>query len=111
MTLYLHSQDIWPHSQYRTVCIQCQWKPPHHPYLHYDEFYRGIYEYLREPPSFDHKIAACEYLESLRTNFVMFPEMPALVRVSVEHRIRWILEWLKYLPDDCLSDAETTVGD
>ena len=88
--------------------VQVTWRPPQ-TYLHYNELYAGIYEYLREPPAHQHKAAAQEYLTNLReSNFFPLASNPSYIQ---NHRIRWVQEWLKALPEDqdeC-SDAETEV--
>ena len=67
-------------------------------YLHYQELYCGICEYLRAPP-------ANLYLQDLRRNY-----NPGQAMVLQLHRIRWTADWLEAL-DEPDSDTDTVVGD
>ncbi len=92
------------------ITVQVTWRPPQ-TYLHYNELYRGIYEYLRSPPSNRYKAAALRYLDDITRNNA-YP-LSANRHYIQNHRILWIREWLSMLPDDeeeC-SDAETVVHD
>ncbi len=80
------------------------WQPPQ-PYLHYQELYRGIYEYLRAPPDNLYHSRALVYLQDLRRNY--FPENGMVLQL---HRIRWTEAWLEAL-DEPDSDTDTVVGD
>lgn len=87
--------------------VDVTWRPPQ-TVLHYSELYRGIYEYLRAPPSNDKREAALQYLSDIRANSTS-PVNP--YNCIQHHRILWIEEWLKALPDDSgeCSDAETVI--
>jgi hypothetical protein len=65
-------------------------------YLHYQELYCGICEYLRALPD-------NLYLQDLRRNY-----NPGQAMVLQLHRIRWT-DWLEAL-DDPDSDTDTVVG-
>ena len=70
----------------------------------------GIYEYLRAPPNRRHETAAREYLASVQQSAVDMLYSMELHTIQT-HRVIWILEWLRALPDDTneCSDAETVV--
>lgn len=91
------------------VTVEVTWRPPQR-YLHYHELYCGIYEYLRAPPSNAWRLPACEYLAAIRRNVNSLS--PARMHLQL-HRITWVQEWLKALPDDSdeCSEAETEAGD
>jgi hypothetical protein len=86
--------------------VECTWRPPQ-TFLHYNALYAGIYEYLRAPPDHNYKGRALRYLEGIReSNMHPYSTNPHYIQ---NHRILWIQEWLKALPndqDEC-SDAET----
>ena len=97
MSLLPPFQDTW------RPPVQVTWRPPQ-TYLHYDQLYRGIYEYLRAPPDHQHRAVALHYLHELRAS-------RSNDNYLQDHRIRWVEEWLKALPDDraeC-SGADTDV--
>jgi hypothetical protein len=97
-------------STHMPAIVPVTWRPPQ-PYLHYNELYRGIYEYLRSPPSNRYKTAALRYLDDIiRNNTLPFSANRHYIQ---NHRILWIREWLRMLPDDegeC-SDAGTVAHD
>jgi hypothetical protein len=101
-TLFLRSMSQPIHLQ-----VEVTWRPPQ-TFLHYNELYRGIYEYLRAPPSNDKRGVAIQYLNDIRANNT-FPSNPW--NFIQHHRIIWIEEWLNALPDDSdeCSDAETVI--
>ncbi len=84
--------------------IQVTWRPPHHlRFLHYQDLYRGIYEYLRAQPSRTYQSRAIKYLHDLQACFHSG-------NVLQGHRILWVQAWLDALgePD---SDEDTVVGE
>lgn len=90
--------------------LEVTWRPPQR-YLHYPELYHGIYEWLRAPPQNRWREAAFEYLAAIRRNMNIPNRFP--LRMLQEHRVTWILEWIKALPDDSdeVSGAETEAGE
>lgn len=58
--------------------------------LHYPKLYRGIYEYLREPPEIKHLDRAKKYLSEL----LDYPYAP-----MQRDRIAWTEEWIANVPD------------
>jgi hypothetical protein len=86
---------------------EVSWRPPQ-TYLHYHLLYCSIYEYLRAPPTNQHRADAAEYLVGLQGNLARCNLISSEHRLQV-HRIIWTLEWLKALPDDSgeCSDADT----
>ena len=87
--------------------IDISWRPPL-TYLHYNELYCGIYEYLRAPPDPQFRESAVEYLMDLQQNSVMYNLIPKIRRLQTD-RIMWVLEWLKAMPEcpEVSSDADT----
>jgi hypothetical protein len=110
MLVYKHihmlafSQASYMLNQYhpRYPDITPNWRPAPR-YMHYQALYRGIFEYLREPPSHAHHSDALLYLQRLQAC-----HHPS--NVLQTHRIRWVMAWLDALgePD---SDADTVVGE
>lgn len=96
------------HSPHRIRQMQPEitWRPPQ-VYLHYNELYVGIFEYLRAPPNKQYEADALTYLSDIRRNNI-YP-FSANAHYIQNHRILWIQEWLKALPYDSgeCSDAET----
>jgi hypothetical protein len=93
----------------RPTSVAVSWRPPQ-TYLHYNELYCGIYEYLRAPPANQYRAQALEYMVNIQQNSII--RLPEEVSRMQRHRIAWIREWLKALPcneQEC-SDAETDVG-
>lgn len=90
------------------IQVEVTWRPPQR-HLHYNELYRGIYEYLRAPPHNDRREAALRYLNDIRANNV-FPYNASTCYMQND-RIQWIQEWIKALPDDSgeCSDADTVI--
>ena len=87
--------------------IEVTWRPPYD-FLHYNDLYYGLYEYLRAPPAPEFKDEATNYLADLRRNSLMFDLIPEIRRLQND-RIIWVVEWLKAVPnntEDC-SDADT----
>ena len=88
------------------------WLPPQ-THLHYQALYRGIYEYLRAPPSPVYHERANAYLVDLIANY----HRPSISQAHPlqYHRILWTRAWLHALHQDLLvdyqSDAETVVND
>ena len=64
------------------------WRPPH-AYLHRAELYRGLWEYLRMPPSRADEAEARDYLRQL----LEYPYAPLQ-----QDRIQWVRAWLGELP-------------
>ena len=95
-----------PPYRIRQIQAEVTWRPPQ-VYLHYNELYVGIFEYLRAPPNKHYEAAALTYLSGIRRNNI-YP-FSANTHYIQNHRILWIQEWLKALPDDTgeCSDAET----
>jgi hypothetical protein len=91
------------------ILSEINWRPPQ-THLHYHALYCGIYEFLREPPSRSFRNAAVEYLMKLQRSRTEYQLIPSERRLQ-EHRIAWVLEWLKAMPDDegddSASDADT----
>ncbi len=85
--------------------VEVSWRPPQ-TFLHYHELYCGIYEYLRAPPDPEHHEGAVEYLTRLRHNRTIYRLLPSVLRLQ-DHRILWVMEWLKAMPDDVASDSDT----
>jgi hypothetical protein len=96
--------------QQRAYPVQVTWRPPQ-TFLHYEELYRGIPEYLRAPPVGTYATAAVNYLGAIYRN--IFPDMPSHLHCLQNHRVLWIREWLYALPDDAseCSDTDTVVGE
>ena len=78
------------------------WKPPTQRFLHYDALYRGLCEFLREPPDRSLLPRAVRYLRRLRACY-----HPS--NTLQHHRIVWVQAWLDALEDPDNSDAETVV--
>jgi hypothetical protein len=79
------------------------WRPPQR-FLHYAELYRGIYEFLREPPDQRHVSRVVRYLRALKACYHSSNTLQW-------HRILWTQAWLDALEDPENSDAETVVGE
>lgn len=95
---------IMLHSQLPPMFVS--WKPPQR-FLHYEALYRGLYEFLREPPDYSQLSRAVRYLHRLKACY-----HPS--NVLQFHRILWVQAWLDAIPDPLdsdLSDAETVVGE
>ena len=76
---------MWIHTS-ATTMAWVSWRPPQ-THLHYNELYRGVWEYLREPPRRDFEAKARKYLLQLRRT------------TSLERdRIEWVNEWINQLP-------------
>ena len=87
--------------------LEVAWRPPQ-THLHYDRLYYGIYEYLREPPTFGHLTDAQAYLQGLIRSRDLFELRTDEYRLQCHH-ILWVQEWIKAVPydtDEC-SDADT----
>ena len=75
------------------------WRPPQQ-FLHYQDLYWGIYEYLRAPPVHEKRCKAVSYLSDLNNGYRSY-------QLTLQyHRILWTREWLKTF-DDSDSDADT----
>ena len=81
------------------------WRPPQQ-YLHYQELYHGIYEFLRATPSHIYHDRAVDYLMNLLACY-------HTTNVMQGHRILWTREWLDALQtqDEQDSDADTVTGE
>ena len=93
--------DLFHHHHHHPD-VPVRWRPPHM-FLHYQELYRSIYDFLREPPQYRHFSRAVRYLRALKacyhpTNTLQW------------HRILWARAWLDALDDPDNSDAETVLG-
>ena len=75
------------------------WRPPQTG-LHYADLYRGIWEFLRRPPTRELEPRAREYLRALR-------EWP--YGSLQQDRILWVQMWLRALP--CQERLQTAMGD
>ncbi len=75
-----------------TIMLSPTWLPPQ-THLHYQGLYRGIYEYLRAPPSFVYQGRAAEYLVSLLTCYHPHDTLQ-------QHRIVWTTAWHNALHED-----------
>ena len=87
--------------------IEVTWRPPL-TFLHYNELYHGVYEYLRAPPVPELRSVAVEYLADLQYNYNAFDLIPNVRRLQGD-RITWVREWLKAMPElsGDYSDADT----
>ena len=83
--------------------IQVNWKPASK-HLHYQELYRGVYEFLREPPTRRHFARAVRYIRALKKCY-----HPG--NVLQYHRIQWTQAWLDALDDPADSGDDTDVGE
>jgi hypothetical protein len=83
--------------------VPVHWHPPQR-FLHYQELYRGIYEYLREPPQRRHVSRAVRYLRALKACYHPTNTLQG-------HRILWTQAWLDAVDDPEDSDAETVFGE
>jgi hypothetical protein len=87
--------------------ITVNWRPPDTS-LHYQALYRGIYEFLREPPHFRHVSRAVRYLRMLKSPANYHPS-----NTLQRHRILWTQAWLDAIISTTdgseNSDAETVV--
>lgn len=79
------------------------WKPPTQRFLHYDALYRGVHEFLREPPDYAKFSRAVRYLRQLKACY-----HPS--NTLQYHRILWTQAWLDALDDPDDSEAETVAG-
>ena len=95
-----------PRNHFFPIPLDILWRPPQI-HLHYYDLYAGICEFLRKPPDNRHRTDALLYLEVIRRNNI--PPFKSNPNYIQNHRILWIKEWLKALPDDTAdcSDAET----
>ncbi len=77
---------------------------------HYQELYRGVYEWLRAPPSLAYRARARAFLVELMACYHPFNMVQG-------HRIQWTREWLEALARDSAgddehdSDADIVVGE
>lgn len=101
MDLFLYRLAFPP--QRPTPPILVAWKPPQR-FLHYEALYRGVYEFLRDPPDRSQLPRAVRYLRRLRACYHPCNTMQ-------HHRILWTQAWLDALDDPEDSDAETVVGE
>lgn len=83
--------------------VSVRWTPPGM-HLRYQKLYRGVCEYLREPPEFRRVASAVRYLRRLKA---CYHPSNTLQR----DRILWTRAWLDEVPDPLDSDDETVVGD
>ncbi len=83
--------------------VSVRWTPPGI-HLRYQKLYRGVCEYLREPPERGHVSSAVRYLRRLEA---CYHPSNTLQR----DRILWTQAWLDAVPDPLDSDDETVVGD
>lgn len=64
---------------------------PRDPLLHYPQLFRGIYEYLRQPPELQYLDRARQYLAEL----LEYPNAP-----MQRDRIAWVRDWIAHVPPD-----------
>lgn len=83
--------------------VPVNWRPPKSD-LHYPALYRGLYEYLREPPDRRYFSRAVRYLRALKKCY--HPE-----NTLQRDRIWWTRAWLDALDDPDDSEADTVVGE
>jgi hypothetical protein len=69
-----------------TTLAWVSWRPSQI-HLHYNELYRGVWEFLREPPRRDFEARAREYLLKLKRNTALDRD-----------RVEWVKEWIAQLP-------------
>ncbi len=88
------------------------WKPPRHPHLHYTTLYYGVYEYLLSPPCAARQQDAQKYLHNILYTLELWPTMREDVRRLQEHRVQWVREWIRAIPEeDYDTDSDTVVGE
>ena len=85
------------------IQVEVTWRPRDGS-LHYQALYRGIWEYLRAPPSNHRKMDAWRYLAELTSGYKRW------ATPLQRDRIRWTRAWLKMLEDED-SGAETDERD
>ena len=97
---YLRVNPLVPYA----VPVEVTWLPPHED-LHYQALYRGLWDYMRAPPSEANKGRALQYLGDLLSGYSPHNWLQ-------RDRIRWTRAWLRELDgeDEC-SDCETEVAD
>lgn len=100
-----YNYHFYHHNELLLPDIQVTWWPPAKTFLRYQQLYRGICEFLREPPNMHYRLRALEYLRALRRGFNPVYGSPLQV-----HRIMWTEAWLDELAD-LNSDADTVVGE
>ncbi len=83
--------------------VSVRWTPPGKPSLRYQLLYRGVYEYLREPPAQRYVPQAVRYLRQLKK---CYHPSNTLQR----DRILWTRAWLDAVEDPSDSDDETVFG-
>jgi hypothetical protein len=88
--------------RYNLPPVRVTWRPPQQ-YLHYQDLYRGIWDYLRDAPTYENRNHAVLYLHELVDGFTSN-------NILQHHRILWTKEWLKAL-DDLDSDCDTVEND
>ncbi len=94
----LYHLQLYVH-RYGERDVQVNWRPPQ-TYLHYPALYRGVYEFLREPPDRRHFLRTWRYLRALKKCY--HPD-----NILQRHRILWTQAWLDQLDDPEDSGAET----
>jgi hypothetical protein len=102
LPLYLSYRMAFPAPSHLPALVVA-WKPPQR-FLHYEALYRGVYEFLREPPDRSQLSRAVRYLRRLRACYHPTNTMQ-------HHRILWTQAWLDALEDPEDSEAETVVGE
>ena len=105
--LHNHHDDVYHirlHLLYhRQRDVPVRWRPPQTS-LHYPELYRGVYEFLREPPDRRHVSRAVRYIWALKKCY-----HPA--NTLQRDRILWTRAWLDALDDPDDSEADTVDGE
>ena len=63
---------------------------PKDPLLHYPQLFRGIYEFVRQPPDIEYLDRAEQYLSLL----LLCPDAP-----MQRDRIAWVRDWIAHVHD------------
>jgi len=83
--------------------VSVRWTPPV-THLRYQRLYRGVCEYLREPPERRHVPLAVRYLRRLKACY-----HPS--NTLQWDRIQWTRAWLDAVDDPLDSDDETVIAE
>jgi hypothetical protein len=104
LTMLMHAhRDVYWFDQRPFPPGGVYWRPSTMPWLHYDELYRGLPEYVRLAPDVMRRADAAAYLLSLR------PGAAWTKNTLQRHRIIWVRLWIAACNDDKdnASDADT----
>lgn len=103
--LHYQPMNFWSVQPYHHLAdLNPDWRPSRHPELHYQALYRGVYEFLRVPPTVEYAPRASRYLDTLHKS----RHGNNLLQLD---RIRWTEAWILEVDEGDLSDAETVSGD